>query len=232
VNPTTVIKGQQFTVTWSSTNAQNCVDTGTAQSIGALWGLGSGLTPSGSQLLSTNESGTGTLGITCQSIDNNQGSVSAQTTITVIEAPVPSATITVTPTKVTVGQAFTLTWNSSNASSCMAGGGGADGSTWSGTLAASGSVTQTASKTGTFTYSLVCSAGNQSAQAQQVITVVAASGSSGSTLSGGHSGGGSLTLVELSILASLVPLAARRRKKSSGNYSTKNEGTESSACNR
>jgi hypothetical protein len=211
VNPATVTKGQQFTVTWSSTNAQNCVDTGTAQSIGALWGLGSSLTPSGSQLLSTNEPGTGTLGITCQSIDSNQGSVSAQTTITIVEAPAPSATITATSTKVIVGQAFTLTWSSSNASSCTASGGGADGSTWSGTLAVSGSVTQTASTTGTFTYSLVCSSSGQSVQAQQVITVTASSGAGGGTSSGGHSGGGSLTFVELSILASLVPLAARRR---------------------
>jgi hypothetical protein len=204
VDPTTVAQGQPFTVTWSSTNAQNCVATGNAQLIGPAWGLDQGLTPSGSQVLSTTATGTGTLGITCASIDANQGSVSAQTVITSTPPGALTATLSSSPTSLTIGQTFALTWDSTNASACSASGGGANGSPWTGSLSTSGNISQTASTAGTFTYSLVCTSGNQSAQAQQIVVVAA-------TASSGHSGGGALTLLELILLGSLAPIAARHR---------------------
>jgi hypothetical protein len=59
---------------------------------------------------------------------------------------------------------------------------------------------------GSFTYTVVCSGGSLSAQAQQVISVAAASGSG----AGGHGGGGSLNPMELSILAALALILRRR----------------------
>jgi hypothetical protein len=214
VSPSTVYKGQQFTATWSSTNAGGCVQEGTAQAIGAVWVPGSGLGPSGSQVLSTNEPGSATVGITCQSIDASQSGVSAQATITVLDgsAPPPTATLSASANDVTVGQSFTLTWSASNVTSCTAGGGGADGGKWSGTLATQGSVTVAATTVGTYTYTLGCTVGTQTVYSKQVINVASASstGTSSNSGGGGHSGGGTILLFDLCALGLLVGLRARR----------------------
>ena len=54
------------------------------------------------------------------------------------------------PTALTVGESATLTWSSSNASSCQA------GDAWSGAVALSGSQLVTPAAAGTFTYTLSC----------------------------------------------------------------------------
>jgi hypothetical protein len=213
VNPATVMIGQQFTVTWSSTNAKSCLDTGNAQAVGALWGLSSSIGTSGSQVLSTNEPGEATLGISCQSIDPNQASVSAQTDIRVGTSS-PTATLSASPASVTIGGSFTLTWSSTNATACTESGGGADGSSaWSGQVSPSGSVGQTTTATGSFTYTIACTAGNLSAQSQAVVTVSAKSNpGAGSTSSDGSShGGGEIGLLDLAALAALVLLSSSRR---------------------
>jgi hypothetical protein len=212
VNPSTLYQGQQFTATWSSTNATNCSQEGTAESIGAIWGFDSGVGPSGSQVLSTNEPGTATVGLKCQSIDNSQGTVSAQATITVLDgqAQLPSATLSISATEVAEGQSFTATWSSTNATSCTASGGGADGNTWSGALAIQGTITVTATTAGSFTYTITCGAGTQTSVASQVIKVTGSTAGTGTT-SGGHGGGGSLPLFDLCALAVLVGLRARTK---------------------
>jgi hypothetical protein len=212
VSPTTVVDGgTQFTVTWSSTNATNCVAEGNGQSTGA--GLGITMGVSGNLVLGpANEPGTFTFGISCQSIAQGESDASAQTTLTVLQAPTVSMTGNGTSElSLTEGQTLTLTWSSTNASSCAATGGGANGSPWSGSLGISGTASQTASTVGNFTYTVTCTDSlNSSAHNQVSVAVVAATsgGSSGSASGGSKGGGGALGLLETALLTCLL---ARRR---------------------
>ena len=209
-SPTTVMVGQYFTVTWSSTNAENCNTTGDGGQIGVIW-EGSGIAPSGSQVEAAMFQGQSTLGITCQSIDPNQASASAQVSITVTSAsPQPTATLSISPAAVSAGQTFTLTWSSSNADSCGASGGGAGGTGWSNALATSGSLNQTASVDGQFTYTLTCTSGSASAQAQAALSVTAAT--TGSSSGGSSkSGGGVVGVRDLALLTLLLGMTCMRR---------------------
>lgn len=205
INPTSVVVGQNFTISYSSTNALNCAE------IGGIPGFnweGTGVTynepPTGTVTGSTGQPGQYTFEISCQSIDPNQGTASAQAQLSVAAV---SATLNASPASVTVGSTLTLTWSSVNATSCNAYGGGANGTTWSGTFATSGSATQTATTTGTFTYEISCLSGNQAATAKQTVTVSAAPG--GGTGGGGGHGGGALGLPELVLLAMLRIVRSR-----------------------
>lgn len=202
-SPATLTPGEQFTINWTSTNAQNCTATGNGAAVGAFWVDGSGVQPNGSQQASVDHSGQATLGITCQSIDPNQGPASAQTQITVNEAL--TASFSASPATVTSGQSFTLSWSSAGASACTASGGGANGSDWTGSLTPTGSQTQTASAVGTFTYTVTCNQGGTSVQSQAMVTVSAASGSgSGTGSSSSKGGGGSLDVWDLMVLLALL----------------------------
>ena len=78
--------------------------------------------------------------------------------------PMPTATLSANPTTINSGQSSTLTWASTNATSCLAGGG------WSGTQATSGSAT--VMPTATTGYTLSCSgAGGISPVASATVTV-------------------------------------------------------------
>lgn len=198
LNPSTVLLGQNFTISWSSTNALGC--TGMGGGPGSVWGGGSE-PPAGSTVTGVNEVGQYVFGVTCKSIDPNQGSASAQATLTVAST---SATLTASPASLAVGNELTLTWSSTGTTACTASGGGANGTPWTGTLGTSGTVTQTATSSGSFTYMVTCTAGSQSVQAQTTVTVATASGGGG-----GHGGGGALGLLELGSLATLLGLRRR-----------------------
>lgn len=91
---------------------------------------------------------------------------SASRTMTVSNGTTPPATATLTasPTSIVSGQSSTLTWSSTDATSCTASG------AWSGSLATSGS--QSVSPTSTSTYTLSCTgAGGSSAPVGATITV-------------------------------------------------------------
>jgi hypothetical protein len=79
--------------------------------------------------------------------------------------PSPTVNISVNPTTVTVGQSTTLTWSSTNASSCKASG------AWSGAEATSGSQKVTPSTSGTATYSLNCTGSGGAATGSAQLTV-------------------------------------------------------------
>jgi len=129
----------------------------------------------------------------------------------------PTATLTATPASVSAGQSFSLAWSSSSTSGCIASGGGASGTTWSGNLAAFGSTSQAATVTGTFEYTVTCPAGTFGpAIAHASVTVTGTTGSSsggpnGSAQSSGG-GGGSTTAVEIGCLALLAALSRRGRR--------------------
>ncbi len=79
--------------------------------------------------------------------------------------PTPTASLSVNPQTITLGQSATLTWSSSQAASCDASGG------WTGTQTVSGTSGVTPTATGTVTYTLTCSGTASSA----TLTVGAAS---------------------------------------------------------
>jgi hypothetical protein len=86
-----------------------------------------------------------------------------------VPTPAPTVALSASPTSLAAGSAATLTWNSTNASSCTASG------AWSGTQPTSGSVSTGALNTNS-TYSLTCTGPGGSASASATVTVTAASG--------------------------------------------------------
>jgi hypothetical protein len=200
ITPASVGLGQNFVISWSSSNALSCAETGEPPQ-GVNWGSGGVVfnePPSGTFLGSTNVAGQYTFGITCQSIDPNQGTASAQATLTVVGL---TATLTANVTSLETGGSLTLSWSSTGAMSCTASGGGANGGPWSGSLDTSGTVTQIPTTTGTFTYTLVCSGNGVTTAPQQVTVTVTAPGSGGSSSGGG---GGAIGVLELALLGVLL----------------------------
>jgi hypothetical protein len=205
VNPPTVVAGQNFTIAYSSTKALNCTETGSI--IGANWSAGEVEPPSATLTVNTTSAGQYTVGVSCQSIDPNQGSATAQATFTVQTL---TASLTATPTTLNTGGTVTLNWVSNGASSCTASGGGANGSPWAGTLAGSGSVTQTATTAGTFTYVVNCGDGGPNITAQTVVTVTTPSGTATGGSGSGKHGGGALDWLDLALLTALCGIRATR----------------------
>jgi hypothetical protein len=128
----------------------------------------------------------------------------------------PTATLTAAPSTAAVGESFTLTWSSFSTTGCIASGGGANGSAWSGTLPVFGNATQTASATGTFQYTVSCPTGSTSAPlvAHASVTVTSASngngnGSTGNSGSASSGGGGGLTGAEIGLLSALAWIGRR-----------------------
>jgi probable HAF family extracellular repeat protein len=85
----------------------------------------------------------------------------------------PTTTLSVSTAAIMVGQSFVLSWSSTNAWACVAGGSGPSGALpWNGIVATSGTQTIPAgSLPGKITATLNCSFGNQSATAQTIVTV-------------------------------------------------------------
>jgi hypothetical protein len=203
INPTGVTAGQSFTVTWSSTNTSNCIGTGGIP--GLAW-----IPPynSGSLTYMPTTVGQYTFGVSCASIYSAQPNATAQATVTVTAAAAATATLTASPTTITKGQSTTLSWSSTNATSCSASG-GPSGSAWTGTQSTSGTMIDTPTATGGFTYNITCVGAGASAQAQVLVTVA----DSPPSASGGHSGGGgALDTLPLATLAGVASMGLRRRR--------------------
>jgi hypothetical protein len=75
----------------------------------------------------------------------------------------PSVSLSANPTSISPGSSSTLTWSSSNATSCVASGG------WSGSKSTSGS--QSVTPSGTTTYTLTCSGAGGSASQSATVSV-------------------------------------------------------------
>jgi hypothetical protein len=91
---------------------------------------------------------------------------STAVTVTVNNAPPPTASLSSNKPWLYIGNSATLTWSSTNATSCTASG------AWSGTLATSG--TQIVSPAATSTYNLSCTGTGGTANASAAITVYTA----------------------------------------------------------
>ncbi len=192
VAPTSIGVGQSATLTWSSTNATACTASNAWTGSEAVSGT-----------MSETPTAAGTLSyvLTCTGAG---GSANATATLTVTAPPVPTVSIAVSPTSITVGQSATVTWSSTNATSCTASG------TWSGAEATSGTLSVSPSATGTASYALACTGAGGTANGAATLTVAAAASGSG----GKSGGGGAMGLWEL-VALSLLGVAAQRRRAAS-----------------
>jgi hypothetical protein len=155
-----VATGHSVTLTWNATAAQSCTASGG-------W---SGTEPVSGSLTTSALSTTTTFTLACTGAG---GTASKSATVTVSGAPAPSApsvTLSANPTLVAQGGSSTLTWTSSNATSCTASGG------WTGTQTTSGS-TSTSQLNGTTIYTLTCSNAAGATASQSATVSVAAPGS-------------------------------------------------------
>lgn len=136
-DPLSVLANGTSTLTWNSTNTTLCV---------ASNGWTGNKATSGTQ--SVSPSATSTYALSC---GGAYGTTSTSVTVNVTSSPIVTVILTANPTSVTPGAGSattTLTWSSTNATSCTAFGG------WSGAKALSGSEVVTPSAT--TTYQLDC----------------------------------------------------------------------------
>ena len=137
--PASVVSGGASTLSWSATNAASCTASGGWSGTKGLTGteVRSGLTATTSFTLSCTGAG---------------GTATQTVTVNVTPAtPPPTLALSANPAAILQGTSSTLTWSSSNASSCAATG------DWTGTKATNGSEsTGTLSTVRTYTYTLNC----------------------------------------------------------------------------
>jgi serine protease len=124
---------------------------------------------------------------------------SCPTPITVVQIAAPTSTFAASPTSIMSGQSSTLTWSSTDATGCTAGG------DWAGDKTASGNQS-TGALTATKTYRLTCDGtGGTTAVKTAVVTVTGSSGGGG-----GGGGGGLLGLLSLLGLGGVLSITRRR----------------------
>src|SRR3989338_2229879 len=145
ISPSSIAYNGSATISWSSTNATSC----TAQGDPASWQ--GGIATSGSQTGNFTQSAT--YRISCSGPGGTSSQASA--TLTVAAPPAPTADIRINnsngPVYINYNTSATLSWSSSNATSCTAQG---DPSSWQGGIATSGS--QTGNFTASATYRIAC----------------------------------------------------------------------------
>jgi hypothetical protein len=117
--------------------------------------------------------------------------------IEIVNAP-PTVTLNASPTSLAAGGATTLSWTTTNATSCTASGGTFSGSEPAG----SGSTAVVVSAT--TTYTLTCTGPGGSASSSATVTATAAPGKSG--------GGGALGMEMLGLLGALAAARTRRMR--------------------
>ena len=200
----TALVGQPLTLTWTISAGSTC--TASSSSTNTKWSASkppfTGTVPaSGKRSLTETVDGTVTYALQCTAPGTANLNVS---TSVVWTYPPVTATVSASATSITAGEAVTLTWSSSNATSCTASGGGqSDG--WPGSKATSGSQSVTESfapTTGSVTlvYTLTCtsSASGLTSQGSAQVAESPAPSNSG--------GGGGFDLLSLAGLASLLTL--------------------------
>ncbi len=135
----TILKGQSTTLSWSSVNTTSCLATGGWSGARNLSGGPETVTPTETTAYTLECYGPG-------------GDTFKEITITVTD-PAPAAPLvsfSLTPSTIETGDSTTLSWNSTNTTSCTASG------NWSGTKATTGTEIITPSTAGTYTYTLAC----------------------------------------------------------------------------
>ena len=161
-SPSSVTSGRSSMLTWSSTNATSC-------SAAGAWSGTKGVSGSqGTAALSANAS----YQLTCTGAG---GSATHTANVSVTNA-IPTVNLAASPSTVQAGGKTTLTWSSSNATSCTASGG------WLGSRATSGSST-TGALNATTIYALACTGAGGTANQTTTVTVGTVVNGSTATLS-------------------------------------------------
>lgn len=150
-DPTSAPVGGTTTLSWSTDLGQSCTASG---------GWSGTKAPSGSETVTVTEAGSNFYGITCHA---DSGDAFRGVYVTGLQAAV---TLAAAPAVAGPGQTTTLTWSSTQASTCTAAG------AWSGTKAASGSETIVVPALGENVFSLTCS--DPGAAGTQSTTVIGA----------------------------------------------------------
>ncbi len=128
----------------------------------------------------------------------------------------PTVALAAAPASIRVGSSVSLTWTSSNATSCSAGG-GQSGDGWAGAKSVNGTASVTPKAAGTITYTMTCYSGPRSVQAMAQVTATSApssgtGGSSGGSTSSSSGGGGGGALDVISLLSLLTMIGLRQRR--------------------
>jgi hypothetical protein len=149
---TTIPSGSSSTLKWSSKNVTSCARSGGWTGIGATSGS-----------LEVSPTSTTTYILACT---NSTSTAQSATKITVHSAappPAPTVKLKAAASSITSGDSTTLTWSSTNTSSCTASGG------WTGTEALGG--TKSVSPTVTTTYTINCTGAGGEASVSAKVTV-------------------------------------------------------------
>jgi hypothetical protein len=152
-NVNSIETNTSFSLTWSSTNATSCLASGD-------WSDFIGL--SGSKSIVETSSGTKTYNIECT---GKGGTASATVNISITDPIEPTVTLSASTTSVTINSSFTLTWSSTNATSCSASG------DWSNSIDTSGDQSITETEPGSKTYNILCSGDGGNATDSVVVNV-------------------------------------------------------------
>ncbi|MGQ0699518.1 MAG: carbohydrate binding domain-containing protein [Panacagrimonas sp.] len=154
-NPTTITLDASSTLTWSSTNATACTASG-------AW-TGARAT-SGTESVTPAATGNAAYTLTCTG-PGDSGNATANVTVNAVPTPEPTVMIAANPTTITLGASSTLTWSSTNATSCTASG------AWTGARGTSGMESVTPAATGNASYTLTCTGPGGSGNATAMIAV-------------------------------------------------------------
>jgi hypothetical protein len=202
----TVTAGTSVTLTWVATKGASCSATGGS----ATDGWGGGIAARGTQGITESTVGTYRYGVSCTAGSQTQQSNAS----VVVTWPVVSAAVTASPTTLSPGSATTITWTSTNATSCVASGGGANDGWASASRLKSGSAvitesgTVSAGQSATLVFTITCTSSASTLSASSSVSVVQV----GPTPSGG--GGGAFDSLSLVLLLSILALPRLRSRGS------------------
>lgn len=193
--------GAPVVLTWTATAGASCTATGGSAADGWTGSIAS----SGTQKVSETAPASYTYGISCMAGTEQE---TAQVTV-VVSYPSVTAQISANPTSLTTGAAVSITWSSTNATSCSSTGGGSNDGWPNTSRPTKGSVSITepnpvvsgASETLTFTMTCSAATSGKSASASVKVTQLAPSSSGG---------GGAIDTYGLLVLGGV--LAVRRAK--------------------
>lgn len=170
-SPNGVTVGGSTTLSWSTSGATSCTATGGTGTDG--WNGSVATSNAGLSVGPLSSAGTYVYTLAC----TGPGGPSAPANVTVsVGAATPPAAIVslnAAPTSIVAGGSTTLSWSTTNATSCTAAN-GAPNSGWSGALPASsaGTTVGPISAAGTYTYSLVCTgSGGDSGLSSVIVNV-------------------------------------------------------------
>ena len=152
-NPSSILKGQSATLTWTSANTTSC----------SGQGFSTGGATSGTR--SVSPSNITNYGISCAT---SGADIHRTTTVTVLE---PTASISASSNRVNVGDTITVSWNAENVESCSINGPGISLTSPAGTNGVvSGS--QEVVITQQSTYIISCSPGGTNAQSATIVNII------------------------------------------------------------